>query len=77
MIEDLMKAPLRVIESTTFDDLPIAVYNRLQRRAAEIGHRFRNVFLHFADVHQAINHSNPLSDLDIERTGTFVYVCAQ
>ena len=65
----LTTQPRRVIEQMASDDFPIAAYDRLRRRAAQIGQKFSDVFLKFADVHQAINHSNPLSELDIERAG--------
>lgn len=68
VIEDLVTNPCRVIESS-LEDLPIAAHSRLERKAAQIGETFRNVFLKFADVHHAINHANKLNQDDIDRTG--------
>ena len=37
------------------DDLPLACQNRLMREALTVKHKYRDIFLKFADVHQSIN----------------------
>lgn len=69
VIDALTSQPQKMTNELQLDDLTIAASAQITRRAAEIGVRFRAVFLSFADVHQAINHSNPISQSEMERTG--------
>ena len=55
--------------STKSEDIAIANVCRLQREAAVIGNKFEEIFLKFADVHHAINHTNPLTDDEIQQIG--------
>ncbi|XP_038050937.1 uncharacterized protein LOC119724100 [Patiria miniata] len=70
VIEDLTAQPRRMTDRLHLDGLTIAASERIKRKAAEIGKSFHEVFLSFADVHHAINHANPISHSDMERTGT-------
>ncbi len=50
------------------DDLTITASAQIRRKSAEIGQKFHEAFSSFADVHRAINHCNPISHSDMERT---------
>ena len=77
VIKDITCQPRRAIEVLPTDYLPIATCNRLQRKGAEIHQNFYIIFMQFADVHQTINHANPPTELDIDRTGKISYLCSQ
>ncbi|XP_038063374.1 uncharacterized protein LOC119734084 [Patiria miniata] len=50
------------------DNIPIAVQKRIVRQAATCGSNFKDIFLKFADVHQAINHAEYIQEDSIRRT---------
>lgn len=65
----MTSVPSKVIANTKSDDISIAAIARLKRQAAVICNKFEDVLCKFADVHHAINHSNPLTDSEIQRIG--------
>lgn len=50
----------------------------LVRDSANIGRKYREIFLKFADVHHGINHAKPLSSHNIHHIGNYtpVYLAA-
>lgn len=68
VIADIVSQPGRAVDELSAD-LPLAAGRRLERRAAEIRQKFFPILMEFADVHGAINHSNPLTERDIDLTG--------
>ena len=66
VIADLTSAPRKVLQALACDDLPISKHQELIREAAEIGNKFSDVLLKFAD---GINHSNQVTHANLHVIG--------
>ena len=75
VIEALTSVPLQTVEEHLTDDIPIGAQDRLLRQAATIRNNFRDIFMKFADVHHAIDHSAQIDPDEIQRIGTLI-VCS-
>ena len=53
------------------DDIPVVRHKELVREAAQVGSKFGDIFLKFADTHFAINHARALTSDDLKRIGNY------
>ena len=69
VIEALTAAPRKTLEQMEYEHIPLVQHQQLVREAATVGIIFRDLLMKFADVHHAINHSRPVTHLDIKKAG--------
>ncbi|XP_033646390.1 uncharacterized protein LOC117305619 [Asterias rubens] len=68
VIDALTSQPRLMTDQLPLDELTLEASATIRRNSAEIGVKFHEAFSCFADVHKAINHCNPITQSDMERT---------
>lgn len=71
VITDLTSTPRKILEDKDYDDVPVTSHKALIRETAQMGSKFEEVFLKFADTHYAINHSKALTQDNLKSIGKY------